>query len=50
MYVCVCVCVLHLVTTAVDHCEVIIIGNAHVPDGLQHEQTVASCIPMNSCI
>ena len=35
---CVCVCVLHLVTTAVDHCEVIIIGNARVPAGLQHKQ------------
>ena len=42
------VCVLHLVTTAVDHCEVIIIGNAHVPASLQHKQTVA--ISMNLCI
>ena len=32
------VCLLHLVTTTVDHCEVIIIGSAHVPAGLQHKQ------------
>ena len=44
-----CVCVLHLVTTTVDHCESIIIGSACVTAGLQHKQTVASCIPMNLC-
>ena len=46
----VCVCVLHLVTTTVDHCKVIIIGGAHVPGDLQRKQTVASCICMNLCI
>lgn len=31
------VCVLHWVTTTVDYCEVIIIGNAYVPAGSQHK-------------
>ena len=45
MHVCVCARVtLSLVTTTLDHCEVIIIGNARVAAGLQHKQTVAEAV------